>query len=67
MAVMAAIVATLCFPVAAGLALLACALLDLPIHALVTFGETFNAFAGLSLWWAIGLVPAFGYAAFASS
>ena len=67
MAVMAAIVATLCFPLAAGFALLACALLGVPIYSLVTFGETFNAFAGVSLWWAIGLVPAFGYAAFASS
>ncbi len=66
MAVMAAIVATLCFPVAAALALLSCALLGVPIHTLVTFGDTLNAFAGVSLWWAIGLVPAFGYAAFAS-
>lgn len=64
---MAAIVATLCFPLAAALALLACAVLGVPIYSLVTFGETFNAFAGVSLWWTIGLVPALVYAAFASS
>ncbi|MGH8740918.1 MAG: hypothetical protein ACREUN_08400 [Burkholderiales bacterium] len=63
---MAAIVTTLCFPVAAALALLGCAALGVPIHACVTFGDTFNAPAGVSVWWVIGFLPALAYAALAS-
>lgn len=64
--IMAAIVTTLCFPAAAALVLLSCALLGVPIHSVVTFGETFNALAGVSVWWVIGFLPAFAYAALAS-
>jgi hypothetical protein len=63
--VMAAIVTTLCFPAAAALALLGCALLGVPIYAVVTFGDSLNALAGVSLWWMIGFLPAFAYAVFA--
>lgn len=64
MTLMAAIVTTLCFPVGAVLALLSCAALGVSVHSFVTFGDTFNALAGVSVWWAIGFLPALAYAAF---
>jgi len=66
MAVMAAIVTTmLCLPVGALLALLSVAVLGVSVHSFITFGESFNAVGGLFVWWALGFVPAFGYAALA--
>jgi len=38
--------------------------LGVSFHSFVTFGDTFNALAGLLVWWAIGFLPAFAYAAF---
>ena len=65
MTVMAAIVTTLmCWPVGALLALLCFAVLGVSFHSFVTFGDTFNALAGLLVWWTIGFLPAFAYAAF---
>lgn len=61
--VMAAIVTTLFFPVGAALALLCCAVLGISVHSLATFGNTFNAVAGVLVWWAICFLPAFAYAA----
>ena len=65
MTVMAAIVTTLMYgPVGALLALSCFVALGVSLHSFVTFGDTFNAVAGLLVWWAIGFLPAFGYAAF---
>lgn len=61
--VMAAIVATISFPLGALIAGLAIVLLDLRVHAVVTFGERIHPAAGLALWWLIVLVPALVYAA----
>ncbi|OAI50928.1 hypothetical protein AYO46_09045 [Betaproteobacteria bacterium SCGC AG-212-J23] len=61
--VMAAVVATLWFPVAAILAGLASVLLDFPIRIVVTFGDRVHAAIGLVLCWLIVLLPALGYAA----
>lgn len=60
---MAAIVATLWFPVGALIAGLLNALLDLPIRTLATFGDRIPAAAGLVLWWLIVFVPALVYSA----
>jgi len=60
---MAAIVATICFPVAALIAGLASFLLDFPIHVLVTFGDRIHAAAGLALCWLILCLPALAYSA----
>jgi len=61
--VMAAIVATLWFPVAALIAGLASVLLDIPIRVVVTFGDRIHAAAGLVLWWLILWLPALAYSA----
>jgi hypothetical protein len=61
--VMAAVVATICFPVGALIAGLASVLLDFPIRILVTFGDRIHAAAGLVLWWLILCLPALAYAA----
>ena len=60
---MAAIVATICFPVGALLAGLASVLLDFPLRVLLTFGDRIHAAAGLVLWWLILYVPALAYSA----
>jgi hypothetical protein len=61
--VMAAIVTTLlCVPLAALLALLSFALLGIPAHAFVTFGESLGAFQGVVAWWSICFLPALTYA-----
>jgi len=62
--IMAAIVATLSLPPAAGLAWLACSVLGFSFEALVTFGDRLSAPVGVSAWWAIVFLPAFAYAAF---
>jgi len=63
--VMAAIVTTLMYgPVGALLALSSFVSLGVSFHSFVTFGDTFNAVVGLLVWWAIGFLPALGYAAF---
>ena len=61
--VIAAIVATICFPVAALIAGLASVLVDIPIRVLVTFGDRIHAAAGLVLWWLILCLPALAYSA----
>jgi hypothetical protein len=61
--VMAAVVATMWFPIAAVIAGLASVLLDFPIRILVTFGDRMHAAAGLVLWWLIVCLPALAYAA----
>lgn len=60
---MAAVVATICFPVAALIAGLASILMDVPIRILVTFGDRMHAALGLLLWWLIVCLPALGYSA----
>ena len=60
---MAAVVATICFPVGALIAGLASFLLDFPMRILVTFGDRIHAAAGLVLWWLIVCLPALAYAA----
>ena len=60
---MAAIVATLWFPVAALIAGIFSALLDFPFRIVVTFGDRIHAAAGLVLWWLIVFVPALAYSA----
>jgi len=60
--VMAAIVATLFLPPAAGLVWLGCALLDAPFESLVTFGHALPAPAGAFAWWGIAFLPALVYA-----
>jgi hypothetical protein len=63
--VMAAIVTTLmCGPVGALLALFCFAVLDISLHAFVTFGGALNGFQGLLVWWALGFLPALAYAAY---
>jgi hypothetical protein len=61
--VMAAVVATICFPVGALIAGLASVLLDIPIRVVVTFGDRIHAAAGLVLWWLIVCLPALAYSA----
>ena len=61
--VMAAIVATLWFPVGAVIAGLASVLLDFPIRIPLTFGDRIHAAAGLVLWWLIIFLPALAYSA----
>jgi hypothetical protein len=66
MLVMAVIVTTALFlPVGALLALLVFALLRISLSAFVTFGGALNAPEGLLAWWAIFLLPALVYAAYA--
>ena len=61
---MAAIVTSLLWlPVGASLALLCFALLGISFRAFLTFGDTFNGFQGLLVWWLLGFVPALAYAA----
>jgi hypothetical protein len=61
--VMAALVTSLMYvSVGALLALASYALFGVSFRALVTFGDSFNAFVGLVLWWLVGFVPAFVYA-----
>jgi len=60
---MAAIVATLWFPVAVLIAVGVSAVLDFPIRLVVTFGERIHGAAGLALWWLILFVPALAYSA----
>jgi hypothetical protein len=63
--VMAAIVTTLmCGPVGALLAWFCFAVLDISLHAFVTFGGALNGFQGLLVWWALGFLPALAYAAY---
>ena len=63
--VMAAITTTLLWlPVGALLALLCFALLGISFHAFLTFGDTFNQFLGVLVWWVLGFLPAFAYAAY---
>lgn len=61
--VMAAVVATIAFPVGALIAGLASVLLDFPMLTLVTFGDRIHAAAGLASWWLILCVPALAYSA----
>ena len=60
---MAAIVATLWFPVVALIAVGASTVLDFPIRLVVTFGDRLHGAAGLLLWWLIVFVPALAYSA----
>lgn len=60
---MAAIVATLWFPVAALIAVGVSAVLDFPIRIVVTFADRIHAAPGLVLWWLILFVPALAYSA----
>jgi hypothetical protein len=61
--VMAAVVATICIPVAVLIAGLASVLLDFPVRILVTFGDRIHAALGLLLWWLIVCLPALAYSA----
>ena len=61
--VMAAVVATMWFPLGAVLAVLASVLLDFPMRSLLTFGDRMHAAAGLVLWWLIVCLAALPYAA----
>jgi hypothetical protein len=63
LAVMAGIVATTWFPVAALIAVLASFLLDFPISTVVTFGNRIHAALGLVLAWLILFLPALAYSA----
>lgn len=66
MVLMAAIVASALFvPVAALLWLLALALFGVSLHGFVTFGGALGTAEGVAAWWAILLVPALVYAAYA--
>jgi len=60
---MAAVVATLWFPVGSLIAVLASVLLDFPIRIVVTFGDRIHAAVGLVLWWLILFLSALPYAA----
>jgi len=60
---MAAIVATLWCPPAAVLIWLGSFLSDIPIRAVVTFGDRMHAVVGVVLWWVILFLPAIGYSA----
>ena len=60
---MAAIVATLWFPVGAFIVGLASVLADFPIRSVTTFGDRIHAAAGQVLWWLILFLPALAYAA----
>lgn len=63
-ALMAALVTSLMyFSVGALLVLAAYALFGVSFHALMTFGDSFDPFVGLVLWWMVGYVPALVYAA----
>ena len=63
MALMAAIVATICFgPMGIAIASV-CALLGVPVDALVTFGGALNHFTGIAVWWLMFFAPALVYTA----
>lgn len=62
--VMAAIVTTLLLlPAGAVLAWACSAFAGVSLGAFVTFGDRLNRFEGLVVWWFLGFVPAFAYAA----
>jgi hypothetical protein len=61
--VMAAIVATMLLPPAAGIAWVATLVLGVPFPLIVTFGERIGAVAGLAAWWGIFFAAALVYAA----
>ena len=60
---MAAIVATMLLPPAAGIAWVATLLVGTPFPLVVTFGERIGAVAGLAAWWGIFFAAALAYAA----
>ena len=63
MAVIAAIVATLCYwPVGIVIALVL-ALLGVPLDSFLSFGGALNRFVGMAAWWLIFFAPALVYAA----
>jgi hypothetical protein len=63
MALMAAIVATLCYwPIGIAIALVL-AVLDVPLDTWVTFGGALNRYAGMAAWWLIFFAPSLVYAA----
>jgi hypothetical protein len=65
MLVMAAIVTTALFvPLGAIVALVAFGLFGVALQALVTFGGSLPAAAGVAAWWLILFVPALVYAAY---
>jgi hypothetical protein len=65
MALMAAIVATLCCgPVGIAIALVL-AVLGVPLDAFVTFGGALDRYAGLAAWWLIFFALSLVYAALA--
>ena len=59
---MAAIVATMLLPPAAGIAWLVTQLVGASFPAIVTFGERVAAVAGMLAWWVIFFAAAFAYA-----
>ena len=60
---MAAIVATMLLPPAAGIAWLVTMLVGTALPVIVTFGERMGAVAGLFAWWGIFFAAALAYAA----
>jgi hypothetical protein len=60
---MAAIVATMLLPPAAGIAWLVMQLFGASFPLIVTFGERIGAVEGLLAWWGIFFAAAFAYAA----
>ena len=60
--VMAAIVATLFLPPAAGIVWLGCALAGASFESLATFGGALPGPAAVLAWWSIVFVPALAYA-----
>jgi hypothetical protein len=63
MAVMAAIVATLCYWPAVLAVALVVSLLDMSPGLLVTFGGALNTFFGFLAWWLIAFALSLAYAA----
>lgn len=61
---MAAIVTTLLFVPAAALLAGLLFLFDVPLHAFLTFDGALNPVHAVLAWWALGFLPAAGYAGY---
>lgn len=64
-AMMAAIVATLCYwPIGIAIVVVL-AILGVPLDASITFGGALNRYAGMAAWWLMFFAPSLVYAALA--
>ena len=63
MAVMAAVVATICYWPVGIMVALALAAAGVSLDALLTFGGSLNRYVGMAVWWLVFFAPSLVYAA----